>query len=440
MRLKSSDKYKITDSCDIFCIPTPVVIMALMWIFISVPLTAEADEIHMKNGRIIQTPSFWEENDEIIFEKYGNTIRVSRKLVREIRTSHFESSKIDISELFWHDPVTGMKFKWIPAGCFKKSAIKSEGSDAVCLSGFWMGVFEVTNAQYKMFDPAHTNGSFASRYSMDEDRQPAVYISGEDAQAFTHWLTSENNGKYRFRLPMETEWEYACRAGSDAAYFWGNDADQACNYGNMKDSAWKKISPAASDAEFFNCYDGFISTSPVGSFEPNGFGLHDTIGNASEWCQDSNVARGSAFDTKPNQTIDDQRYAEAFNSSNHWTGFRLVMSKKKSGRFELVDRHNEYGGKTQRVWNPRRDDRYEKGVQDIYYFYSDAGKLEKRELRFNSEYAAAEGIYRKIIYADKNEIILTDASATEKGFKRIILYSRIDRRLQMRLEDMGGPE
>jgi hypothetical protein len=275
---------------------------------------------------------------------------------------------------------------------------------------------------------------------MDDEHQPAVYISGEDAQAYAEWLTSENAGKYRFRLPMETEWEYACRAGSDAAYFWGNDADQACNYGNLKDAAWRRISPAASDTEFFNCYDGFISTSPVGSFEPNGFGLYDMIGNASEWCQNQKVARGSAFDTQPNLTIDDQRFIEQFDAHNHWVGFRLVMSKKNTGRFELVNFQNEFGGKTKRVWNPGSDDCYEKGVQEIFYFYNDAGELQKRELRFGPEYATANGVYIKILYPDKHEIILTEKSATEKGFKRVILYSRIDRRLRTELEYLGGPE
>ena len=410
----------------------PILMIVLMLLSIFLPHSAEGDEIHMMNGRIITTSSFWEDGGKIGFEKYGNTVWVSKSRVREIRTTLFEATITDRSNLLWRDPVTGMKFNWIPGGCYNRSSTGSGANDNVCLSGFWMGVFEVTNAEYRQFDSGHTNGNFARQYALDDDRQPVVYISGEDAQAFAKWLTSENVGNYRFRLPVENEWEYACRAGSDATFFWGNDADLACNYGNMKDSAWRMISPSAGDTEFFNCYDGFISTSPVGSFEPNGFGLHDMIGNASEWCQDQKVARGSAFDTEPNQAVGDPRFVEQFNSYNHWIGFRLVMSKKKSGRFEVVDFRNEYGGQTKRVWYPLKDEYYEEGVQEIFYFYNGVGKLEKRELRFNPLHALTNGICRKIFYADKSEIILTEKSATEKGYKRIILYSGIDRRLHAR--------
>ena len=73
------------------------------------------------------------------------------------------------------------------------------------------------------------------------------------------------------------------------------------------------------------------------------------------------------------------------------------MSKKQTGRFEIVNLQNEYGGKTQKVWKPGKDNYYEKGVQEIYYVYNEAGKLEKRELRYSAKYAAATGVYKKIV-------------------------------------------
>jgi formylglycine-generating enzyme required for sulfatase activity len=440
MILNISDNLEKTDSYNIFRFSARIVLFVMIIVLMFLTHSAVADEILLKNGRIIKTSSFWEDGDEIVFEKYGNTIGVSKKSVQEIRTAHFEPAVIGATHRSWRDPVTGMEFKWIPGGCFNKQGSSFGTAGDVCLNGFWMGVYEVTNVQFRQFNPDHTSGNFASLYTLNDDRQPAVYLSGEDAQAFAEWLTSENAGNFEFGLPRESQWEYASRGGSGSAFFWGNDADQACNYGNLKDSAWKKISPTAGDTDVFNCYDGYVSTSPVGSFEPNAFGLHDTIGNAAEWCLAQKVVRGSAFDTEPNLPIDDQRFDEQFNSYNHWVGFRLVMSKKKTGRFELVNPQNEYGGKTKRVWTPARDDYYEKGVQEIFYFYNEAGKLEKRELRFSPGYATANGVYQKIVYADKHEIILTEKSANEKGFKRIILYSSIDPRLRMRPEDMGGPE
>ena len=116
------------------------------------------------------------------------------------------------------------------------------------------------------------------------------------------------------------------------------------------------------------------------------------------------------------------------------------MSKKKTGRFETVNLQNEYGGITKRVWKPGNDDFYEEGVQEIFYFYNAEGNLERRELLYNPRFATVKGVYKKIVFTDRHEIILTEQSAGEKGFNRIILYSKIDRRLQMRPEDWGGPE
>ena len=429
-----------TDAYSIFCHLIPIITVASILILMFFPFSALADEILLNNGRILRTPYFWEDGNDIVFEKYGSTVGVPKSSVKEIRTIHFEPSENRASALSWNDPVTGMQFRWIPGGCFSNPESSNSNARETCLDGFWMGVFEVTNDQFRHFKPQHTSGSFASQYSLNDDRQPALYISAKDAQAFARWLTSENAGKVEFRLPRETEWEFASRAGSAKAFFWGNDADQACNYGNLKDIAWRKILPAAGEADFFNCYDGYIATSPVGSFAPNAFGLHDTIGNAAEWCIDQKVPRGSAFDTEPKLKMGDQRFEAPFDTLTQWTGFRLVMEKKQTGRFETVNQQNEYGGKTKRAWKPVNDDFYEKGVQEIFYFYNAQGNLERRELRFNPRYATAKGIYKKIVYSDRHEIILTEKSAGEKGFKRIILYSRIDPRMQMRPEDWGGPE
>ena len=320
MTLYSLNNCEITDAYNFLRPLSRIFRTGLILILIFLPNPTVADEIHLKNGRIINTSSFWEDDSEIVFEKYGNTVGVPKKSVKEIRSTHYEHVSIDAVTLPWKDPVLGMEFKWIPAGCFNRQDSNAGAEDKVCLNGFWMGIYEVTNAQFRQFSPGHTSGSFISEYSLNDDRQPAVYISGEDAQAFAAWLTSENAGNFQFRLPREAEWEFACRAGTDTAFFWGNDADQACNYGNLKDIAWRRILPAASETDFFNCYDGYIATSPVGSFAPNAFGLHDTIGNAAEWCIDQKVLRGSAFDTEPNLNIGGQRFDEQYAIGRKDTG------------------------------------------------------------------------------------------------------------------------
>ncbi len=111
-----------------------------------------------------------------------------------------------------------------------------------------------------------------------DESHPVVCVSWEDAQAYVRWL-SRKTGK-TYRLPSESEWEYAARAGSTTVRFWGDGWDDQCLFANGTDGTGPTIIPGPF------CDDGFARTSPVGSFAANGFGLHDAIGNAWEWTQD----------------------------------------------------------------------------------------------------------------------------------------------------------
>ena len=93
------------------------------------------------------------------------------------------------------------------------------------------------------------------------------YQSWQDAVDYAKWL-SEQTGK-RYRFPTEAEWEYVARAGSETVYWWGNDIGKGMANCGGCESQWDNT-----------------QTAPVGSFDPNGFGVSDTAGNVWEWVED----------------------------------------------------------------------------------------------------------------------------------------------------------
>jgi formylglycine-generating enzyme required for sulfatase activity len=114
------------------------------------------------------------------------------------------------------------------------------------------------------------------------DDHPVVLVSWHDAEAFCRWL-SDREG-VRYRLPTEAEWEYACRGGTQTAYWTGDDASSLHGAANVGDEAAARAMPVHETSAAFD--DGHAFTAPVGAFAPNPFGLHDMHGNVWEWCGD----------------------------------------------------------------------------------------------------------------------------------------------------------
>jgi len=184
------------------------------------------------------------------------------------------------------DPSTGMELVFLKGACYEMGDSVGDGDTNerpvhdVCVSDFYIGKYDVTNAQFRQFKPAHNSGAY-EKLTLNDDKQPVVNVSWEDAQAFAKWLSKKTGQTYR--LPTEAEWEYAARAGTKTGRFWGNNPDDACQYANVADMTAKKRWPRWTS---FFCDDGFAVSAPVGSFKPNGYGLYDMLGNVWQWTQD----------------------------------------------------------------------------------------------------------------------------------------------------------
>ena len=110
---------------------------------------------------------------------------------------------------------------------------------------------------------------------------PVTCVSFNDAEAYAKWLSAETG--FRYRLPSASEWEYAARAGAEVAQPWSPNEFGACAFANVADRSAVHRYPGW---QIFPCDDGYVNTSPVGSFKPNPFGLSDMLGNVFQWTQD----------------------------------------------------------------------------------------------------------------------------------------------------------
>jgi len=115
-----------------------------------------------------------------------------------------------------------------------------------------------------------------------KDDYPVVNVTWNDAVEFCKWL-SKKEGK-TYRLPIESEWEYACRAGTTTSYYNGDDPERLVEVANIWDASAKQTFPWAANTIKGN--DHYTFTCPVGHFKPNAFGLYDMHGNAMMWCFD----------------------------------------------------------------------------------------------------------------------------------------------------------
>ena len=151
-------------------------------------------------------------------------------------------------------------------------------------------------------------------------RRPVINVSWYDALSYVSWLSRETGKNYR--LPSETEWEYAGRAGSPAAFSWGT-------------------SVGSNNANCDGCGGGWDNswTAPVGSFAPNRYGLHDIHGNVWEWVEDCWHRQGSASQAPYTQGTCHSRVLRG----GSWTDKAELLTFQSRLRYAAVNRSTDAG-------------------------------------------------------------------------------------------------
>ena len=175
--------------------------------------------------------------------------------------------------------IPGGTFRMGSSGFFAETDEKPAHS--VTVPDFKVGKYEVTFSQW---DACVADGGCGG-YRPDDGgwgrgNRPVINVSWDDAQLFIDWLNDKTGGN--FRLPTESEWEYAARAGSTTKYHFGDAESQLCQYANHADSSY-------TDHNYRNkaCSDGIDKrTAEVGQYQPNAWGLYDMHGNVGEWVED----------------------------------------------------------------------------------------------------------------------------------------------------------
>ena len=267
-----------------------------------------------------------------IFDKLGDYQKANDYYKKALATNRkvYGDQRSILPPKFFKNLI-GMEFVLIPAGTFRMGSAPGSGfgdeypqHPVEITQPFYLQTTAVTLGQWQKV--MANNPSNFKNYG---DDYPVEMVSWHDAQDFIKKLNEMDITDNKYRLPTESEWEYACRAKTTTEFFFGDDARQLGEY------AWYK--------------DNSMNTHPVGQKEPNPWGLYDIIGNVWEWVEDDwhnnydgapyngsawifktrgvlRVLRGGSSEGGAHNCRSANRYYFAPDARTAYIGFRLAMS------------------------------------------------------------------------------------------------------------------
>ena len=267
-------------------------------------------------------------------------------------------------------PGVKMNFVRIPAGTFimgnnHRGLTNAPESIVKISKPFWMSETEITNEQYNVFDPKHDSRFTAQfwkdhvgpGYAANRPEQPVIRISWNQAMEFCKAISAKCG--VEITLPTEAQWEWACRAGSDTDFWYGDLNSDFAKSENLADQSLRKMAvsgvdpqPVAESNWVYKYYtympredsvnDGTMTIADVAKYAPNAWGLYDMHGNVAEFTRttyapypykgepangDNKVIRGGAWDSHPkNSTAYFRKSYLAWQPANN-VGFRVVIEE-----------------------------------------------------------------------------------------------------------------
>ncbi len=220
----------------------------------------------------------------------------------------------------------GMVFCWCPTGS---------------RPGFWLGKYELTKREFDLVTPKKPRHAAAVLPTHPRDS-----IRHDDILQFIDELNRRERfferlpENWEYVLPTEEAWDYACRAGTDTQFYFGNDADQMATHANFADNRLFATHDDYYHYAVRRLDDGHARLAPVGSYPPNPWGFHDMYGNLWEWTgthtlissgtdtQGHPVACGGSWVSLPAYCGSDSRHQFAVPTERNFIGFRIALRKK----------------------------------------------------------------------------------------------------------------